>query len=150
MYRHSTDVVAEDLRPLTDDLSADGRLLPDDERAVPDPTAPGRSEHLNFDRILRRCGYAWMAFLATAGDGVFGTAVIVPRLEVDYLAEVRSGTLDVDVSVLDVGRSSFRLLLAVSQAGIAAANVQVVLVVFDYADGRPVPLSAEQRAFLST
>lgn len=112
-----------------------------------DPTAPGRGAHLTFDRILGRCGEAWMAFLADLGG--FGVEIICPRVEVDYLREVGAGDLVVDVTVLSVGRSSFRLRLALSQHRTAVATAEVVLVAFDYTAGSSVPLTDAQRAALS-
>ncbi|MGZ6825763.1 MAG: acyl-CoA thioesterase [Mycobacteriales bacterium] len=131
MHRLSSPVTPDDTRPLVHDV---------------DPTAPGYGHHLSFDRILRRCGLAWTAFLGELG--CFGDGVIVPRLEVDYLSEVHTGTLDVDVEVLSVGRTSFRLRCTASQDGRPAARVQVVLVAFDYAGKAPVPLTDAQRALL--
>jgi acyl-CoA thioester hydrolase len=112
-----------------------------------DPTAPGRGAHLTFDKILGRCGEAWMAFLRDLGG--FGVEIICPRVEVDYLREVGAGELRIDVAVLSVGRSSFRLRLEVSQAGEKAAGAEVVLVAFDYASGTSVALTDAQRAALS-
>jgi acyl-CoA thioesterase FadM len=111
-----------------------------------DPTAPGFGQHLTFDQILKRCGSAWSAFLDSLS--VFGTGVIVPRLEVDYQAEVLSGDLTIDVGVVSVGRTSFRLRLACSQAGRPVATVHVVIVSFGYDDRGPLALTAEQRALL--
>jgi len=65
VYRHSASVTADDTRPLVHDV---------------DPTAPGYGHHLTFDRILRRCGLAWTAFLQQLGG--FDGDVIVPRVEV--------------------------------------------------------------------
>ena len=132
MFRTSTPVTREDTRPLVHDL---------------DPTAPGYGNHLAFDRILRRCGLAWTQFLQSL-DGFDGRGVICPRLEVDYHREVDVGTLEVDVTVLSVGRTSFRLRCAVTQQGEQAATVDVVLVCFSYDDRQPVPLTAVQRASL--
>lgn len=115
-------------------------------RAV-DPTAPGGGEHLNFDVILRRCGHAWMLMLNELGG--FGSGVIVPRLEVDYHREVGLGDLAIEVVVVQVGRTSFRLRLHVLQAERLAARVEVVLVVFDYERKTPMPLTAEQRQALA-
>lgn len=129
--RHSSTVTDDDIRPLTREV---------------DPTAPGYGNHLSFDAILRRCGLAWTTFLN--GLGGFGSGVIVPRLSVDYLSEVSTGSLDIDVSVTRVGTTSFTVLCAVSQDGRPCARVDVVLVCFDYAGRRPVPLTAEQRAAL--
>jgi acyl-CoA thioesterase FadM len=112
-----------------------------------DPTAPGRGGHMNFDMILRRCGHAWTGMLDELG--CFGTATIVPRLEVDYRAEVGAGELVVDTQVLHVGRSSFRLGQSVQQDGTVVADVQVVLVSYDYATGGAVPLTDQQRAALA-
>lgn len=112
-----------------------------------DPTAPGRGAHLTFDKILSRCGEAWMAFLRDLGG--FGVEIICPRVEVDYHREVGAGELRVDVSVLAVGRASFRLRLEVLQKGERAAAAEVVLVAFDYAAGSSVALTDAQRAALS-
>jgi acyl-CoA thioesterase FadM len=111
-----------------------------------DPTAPGRGAHLTFDRILARCGEAWMAFLS--GLGGFGVEIICPRIEVDYLREVGAGDLVVDVQVLSVGRSSFRLRLDLSQHDRPVADAEVVLVAFDYGAGTSVALTEGQRASL--
>lgn len=124
-------MTAEDTRPLIADV---------------DPTAPGYGNHLSFDRILRRCGLAWTEFLSSLGS--FDGGVICPRLEVDYHREVGPGSLDVDVTVLSVGRSSFRILCAVQQDGRAAARVEVVLVSFAYDERAAVPLSSRQRTDL--
>ena len=129
--RHSSTVSDDDIRPLTAEV---------------DPTAPGYGNHLSFDAILRRCGLAWTTFLHELPG--FGTGVIVPRLSVDYLSEVDRGPLDIDVRVTRIGTTSFTVRCSVTQQGRACAEVDVVLVSFDY-DGRtPQPLTAEQRAAL--
>jgi acyl-CoA thioesterase FadM len=132
VYRHSTDVTPDDIESLIAEV---------------DPTAPGYGHHLTFDRILRRCGLAWTTFLA--GIEGFGTGVIVPRLEVDYHREVGVGPLDVDVRVLSIGRTSFRIECAVSQDGEPAATVQVVLVSFGYDARTPLALTDAQRLGLA-
>lgn len=142
MYRTSSDVTPEDTRPLAAELDA---ALGDMEGF--DPTAPGYGHHLPFDRILRRCGLAWTEYLRTL-DGFDGSGLICPRLEVDYHAEVGVGTLDVDVTVTDVGRTSFRLRHHVSQDGRPAATVDVVLVCFSYETRTAVPLTDQQRQSL--
>ena len=111
-----------------------------------DPTAPGFGQHLTFDQILKRCGGAWSAFLDSLGD--FGTGVIVPRVEVDYHREVLSGDLTIDVDVVSVGRTSFRLRLACSQGGLPVATVHVVIVSFGYDERGPLPLTDKQRSSL--
>lgn len=131
MFTHLSTVVADDLGTLA---------------AEADPTAPGTGHHLNFDQILRRCGHAWLAFLADAGE--FGTGVICPRVEVDYHREVGVGPFAVDVSVVSVGRTSFRLRLDVRSDDELAASAQAVLVCFDYDTRTPLPLTQRQRAAL--
>jgi acyl-CoA thioesterase FadM len=108
-----------------------------------DPTAPGRGAHLTFDRILGRCGEAWMAFLSELGG--FGVEIICPRVEVDYLREVGAGDLVIDVTVVSVGRTSFRLRMALAQDGEPVASAEVVLVAFDYTAGESVALTPAQR-----
>lgn len=129
MFRHESEVRPHDLR-----------------RHEVDPTAPQRGAHYNFDQILWRCGEAWIAMLASTG--AFDTGVILPRLEVDFLREVGVGDFVVDVVVLSVGRTSFRMRLDVRQAGERVATVQAVLVSFDYEGGTPQPLTDAQRTAL--
>ena len=74
----------------------------------------------------------------------------MPRLEVDYHREVGEGELDIDVDVLSIGRTSFRVCLHARQNGELAARAEVVLVVFDYRTRRPTELSADQRAALES
>jgi acyl-CoA thioesterase FadM len=131
MFTHTSPVLPEDVSVIG------GRL---------DPTAPGRGAHLTFDRILGRCGEAWMAFLAELGG--FGVEIICPRVEVDYLREVGAGDLVIGVCVVSVGRSSFRLRLAVEQQSRPVAQVDVVLVAFDYGTGSSVVLTEGQREAL--
>jgi acyl-CoA thioesterase FadM len=131
VFTHTSEIRLED-------VSVIGGVL--------DPTAPGRGAHLTFDKILAQCGHAWMAFLRELGG--FGVEIICPRVEVDYHREVGAGELAIDVAVLAVGTTSFRLRLDVRQGGALAAQAQVVLVAFDYASGTSVPLTAVQRAAL--
>jgi acyl-CoA thioesterase FadM len=131
VFTHASEVLPEHLGTLAAEI---------------DPTAPGTGHHLNFDAILRRCGHAWMAFLGATG--AFGSGVIVPRVEVDYFREVGVGAFEVEVSVLSVGRTSFRLRLDCRSEGEAVASAQAVLVCFDYETRTPLPLTDEQRAAL--
>ena len=131
MYEHTSQVVPDDLRSIAAEV---------------DPSAPGYGSHLNFDQILRRCGHAWIAFLADVG---FSSGVLVPRVEVDYEREVGLGPLTVAVDVLRLGRTSFRLGLVVSQDGVVAARAEAVHGRFDYATRTPLELDDAQRAVLT-
>ena len=130
--RYSSTVTDDDIRPITREL---------------DPTAPGYGDHLSFDAILRRCGLAWTTFL-NGLDG-FAGGVIVPRLTVDYRSEVNRGGLDIDVSVVKLGTTSFTVRCTVTQDGRPCADVDVVLVCFDYTGRVPVPLTEAQREHLA-
>jgi acyl-CoA thioesterase FadM len=119
-----------------------------------DPTAPGYGAHLPFHAILQRCGLAWRGHLAAMDDGrgmaALDTGVIVPNVNADFLAEVHVGTLHIDVTLTAVGRTSFTLRCDVVQDDAVAARVTVVLVSFDYAERRAVPLTSGQRAVLES
>ncbi len=131
MFTYTCDVLPEDVSVIGGSL---------------DPTAPGRGAHLTFDRILGRCGQAWMAFLADLGG--FGVEIICPRVEVDYHREVGAGELSIDVAVQSIGHSSFRLRLDLRQHGEQVAGAEVVLVAFDYTGAKSLVLTGEQRAAL--
>ena len=80
--------------------------------------------------------------------GAFGSGIIVPRVEVDFAREVVDGELVIDIDVLKVGRTSFRLRHLVQQAGLTAATVEVVIVSYGYDDRGPLELTDEQRTLL--
>ena len=111
-----------------------------------DPSAPGFGTHLPFHLILERCGLAWRDFLMSLGG--FDDSVIVPHLSADFIAEVHVGEIEVDVVPVQVGTTSFTLRCTMLQEGQEVARVDVVLVSFDYADGRKAPLTESQRAQL--
>ncbi|MCW2746277.1 MAG: hypothetical protein JWM48_2827 [Mycobacterium sp.] len=137
----ASDIFAVTTQVLDDDIAS---LLAGEA----DPTGPGMGRHLTFDRILRRCGQAWMRFLLEPGPEVFAEQVIAPHLTVDYHHEIGTGPLRVTVEVTRIGSSSFGLRLVVSQRDIRCATVQVVLVRYDYDATCSRPLDEVQRAFL--
>lgn len=111
-----------------------------------DPTAPGYGAHLPFHSILQRCGLAWRHFLESMP---LEAGVIVPNVNADFLAEVTVGTLDIEVTLVGVGGSSFTLRCEVAQDGVVAARVAVVLVSFDYERKSSLPLGDAQREWLA-
>ena len=80
---------------------------------------------------------------ASVGADVPG--VIVARVEIDYRRAAKFGdVLRVDVGVAAIGRTSFTYEYEiVDQSGTLIANAKTVIVRFDYAAGRPVPISEE-------
>lgn len=134
--RYSSAVTQEDARPALLDV---------------EPTAPGYGTHLPFHLILQRCAVAWRAFLRERPgfeDGADG--VIVPHVSADFLAEVRVGSVEIAVNVVELGTSSFRVRCDVVQDDSVCARVDVVLVRFDYEVGSAVPLSPGQREGLAS
>lgn len=76
--------------------------------------------------------------------------VILARAEVDYRRPARYGDrLEVRISLDRIGRSSFTYIYeVVDQNGATVAEAKTVQVMYDYAAGRPVPLSDEMKARL--
>ncbi len=77
--------------------------------------------------------------------------VILARVECDYRRPATYGeTLEVRMSVGEVGRSSFRFdYEIVDQQGRAVALAKTVLVMYDYATGKPVPIPDRIRGLLT-
>jgi acyl-CoA thioesterase FadM len=133
--RYSSIVTSEDARPAVLDIES---------------TAPGYGTHLPFHLILQRCAVAWRALLReTSGFEDGGDGVIVPHVSADFLAEVRPGSVEIAVTVVEVRTASFRVRCDVVQDDKVCARVDVVLVRFDYDGGSAVPLSPRQREGLA-
>jgi acyl-CoA thioester hydrolase len=77
--------------------------------------------------------------------------VILARVEVDYRLQARYGdVLDIRIGLERIGRTSFTYLYeVVDQKGRIVANARTVQVMYDYASGKPVPMSDELRGRLS-
>ncbi|GAA0781083.1 acyl-CoA thioesterase [Roseibium denhamense] len=91
----------------------------------------GRVEFLMDDRMLDE-----------------GTAFVIARLELDYLAEVTwPGDVHIGTAVLDTGRSSFKLFQKVFQNGAAVAQAVTVIVLTNEITRKshPLPEKARQR-----
>jgi acyl-CoA thioesterase FadM len=134
--RYTSVVTPEDARPALLDV---------------EPAAPGYGTHLPFHLILQRCAVAWRAFLRdTPGFEDGSAAVIVPRVSADFLAEVRVGSVEVAVAVVELGTTSFQVRCDVIQDDRVCARVDVVLVHFDYDVCSALPLSRRQREGLAS
>ena len=85
---------------------------------------------------------------AAAGEDVPG--VIVARVEIDYRRAAKHGDLlSIHLGVAAIGRTSFTYEYEiVDQTGALIANAKTVIVRFDYAVGRPVPISEELKQAL--
>ena len=77
--------------------------------------------------------------------------VILARVEIDYRRPaVQGDSLDIRLGIAAFGRSSFTYEYEIAHAdGALVAQARTVLVRFDYAAGKPVPLTDELKALLS-
>jgi acyl-CoA thioester hydrolase len=77
--------------------------------------------------------------------------VILARAEIDFRRPVRYGdVLEIRIGVAAVGRTSFTYEYEIAdEDGDIVANAKSVLVMYDYAVGRPVPVPDELRALLT-
>ena len=92
----------------------------------------------------------WRALWGAEMGSPEAPGVILARAEIDYRRAARYGeTLDVRISLDDVGRTSIRSVYEIVNAtGELIATAKSVLVVYDYAAGQPVPVSDAIRARL--
>jgi acyl-CoA thioester hydrolase len=75
-----------------------------------------------------------------------GAAFVIARLELDFLAEVNwPGEVEIGTAVLDVGRSSFKLLQKVFQNGKPVAQAVTVIVQMSESTRKSQPLSERAR-----
>jgi acyl-CoA thioester hydrolase len=83
------------------------------------------------------------------GDGI--PSVILARVEIDYRRQVRYGDrLEIRLGVAAIGRTSFTYEYEiVSEDGQVVATARTVLVSFDYAAGRPTPVTDVLREALT-
>lgn len=113
--------------------------------------------HLNHARLLSLVEDARMAVLAEApgGDLTGGRTprgVILARLEVDYLAQVRyrvGAVLQVETWVARLGTKSLVLRQELRQDGEVALRSDAVCVAFDYDADASRPFDEAERAFWS-
>jgi acyl-CoA thioester hydrolase len=114
-----------------------------------DCDAMGHVNHAVYFTYLEQCRLTfWREVTGTASPH---TRVIVARAECDYRAPAHFGDeLEVRLTVGEIGRSSFALQYEVvhAESGQLIATGQTVLVSYDYAAGKAVPLPEPARALL--
>ncbi|WP_280140711.1 acyl-CoA thioesterase [Geodermatophilus obscurus] len=104
--------------------------------------------HVNHARVLGLLEDARLAMV----DPTPGAGIILARLEVDYLRQVRYRAgehLTVVGTVTRLGRSSIGLRQELAQDGEPALRAEMVLVNYDYAADASAPLTGAQRAHWS-
>ena len=110
----------------------------------------GHVNHAVYLTYLEQCRFAFWRHLTGAQAGP-GARIIIARAECDYRAPSFYGDqLEVRVNVGGIGRSSFTLDYDIVNAatGQRLADAKTVLVAYDYAAGKSMPLSPETRALL--
>lgn len=94
----------------------------------------------------------WSLSQESALTAAGGAGLILARAECDYKAPATFGqTLDVRLSLSGIGRTSFTYDYEIVDVadGRVMATARTVIVLFDYAAGKPVQIDDERRAQLS-
>lgn len=103
--------------------------------------------HLNNGSYAIYAETARLTFFRSLGKDV--ASLILARLAIDFRRQVKFGAkVSVDTWVERVGNTSVTLHHAMLADDEVAADVQSVVVRFDYATQRPTPWSANMRAAL--
>jgi acyl-CoA thioester hydrolase len=114
-----------------------------------DCDAMGHVNHAVYFTYLEQCRLTFWREL-TGGPSPH-TRVIVARAECDYRAPAHFGDeLEVRLSVGDIGRTSFGLMYEIVNAATDAklADGKTVMVCFDYAAAKPIPIPDATRSLL--
>jgi acyl-CoA thioester hydrolase len=109
--------------------------------------------HVNNAAYLFFLEEARIAFfrslMTDSGEQFFGRGLIVARSELDYVRPVFFGDpVEAEVSILSVGRSSFRVGYVLRQGGQEVARGLTVQVAYDYKANASRPLDDVERAAL--
>src|SRR6185295_5355757 len=113
-----------------------------------DCDAMGHVNHAVYFTYLEQCRLTyWRELTGTPSPH---TRVIIARAECDYRAPAHFGDeLEVRLNIEAIGRSSFTLVYEIVKVGgPLIAGGKTVMVSYDYAAGRSMPLSPETRALL--
>ncbi|OFW11452.1 MAG: hypothetical protein A3H96_00680 [Acidobacteria bacterium RIFCSPLOWO2_02_FULL_67_36] len=77
--------------------------------------------------------------------------VILARVEIDYRAPARYGdSLEVRIAITAVGRTSFTYEYEIVDGPRVVATARSVMVMYDYAANRPVPIPDSLKQMLTT
>jgi len=104
--------------------------------------------HINNASYATYAEMARLAFLSTLGESV--RRMILANITIDFRRQVQvTDTVHVDSWVERLGTSSMAIAHTIFASGERAADVTSVVVYFDYASSRAMPLTDEMRAGLS-
>jgi len=110
----------------------------------------GHVNHAVYLSYLEQCRFAFWRHLTGAPAGT-ASGIIIARAECDYRAPAFFGeVLEVRLKVTDIGRSSFAIVYDITEtaSGRKLADARTVLVSYDYAAGKPTPISDTLRGLL--
>jgi acyl-CoA thioester hydrolase len=108
----------------------------------------GHANNAVYLTYLEQARFAhWRDLLPQGNPGV-----ILARAEIDFRLPARYGdVLEIRMGLERMGRTSFTYAYEVfDQHGRLVANARTVQVMYDYAAGKPVPISEELKAKLGT
>jgi acyl-CoA thioesterase FadM len=107
--------------------------------------------HVTYYLALEVAALAWARLLDELGQGLLSAAdVAVVRADFRFRREMFTGSVDVDVDVTRIGRTSVTFTVSMYQGDVLAALGETVVARTDEARGGAVPLSSEQRAMLES
>jgi acyl-CoA thioester hydrolase len=115
----------------------------------------GHANHAVYLTYLEQARFTlWRSQLGfvVRSPGGPSPGLILARAEVDYRAQARYGDeLDVLLALDRIGRTSFTYAYTINDVptGRLVAEARTVLVLFDYANERPVPIDDELRRKLA-
>lgn len=109
------------------------------------------SNHVTHYVAIEVAADAWAIALAEACADLLGPSdLAVVHVDCDFERELFVGEVDVEVTLVDVGSSSLRFAIDLSQAGRHAGTVRTVLCRVGPHRIHSVPLSDAQRAALES
>ena len=112
----------------------------------------GHANNASYLVFLEDARIAFFRSLMTdSGEQFFGRGLIVARSEIDYVRPVFFGDpIDAEVSILGVGRSSFRVGYVLRQRDQEVARAVTVQVAYDYKTNSSRPLDDAERQALES
>ncbi|HET9262657.1 MAG TPA: thioesterase family protein [Vicinamibacterales bacterium] len=110
----------------------------------------GHANNAVYLTYLEQARFAHWRALGHASVEAGAPGVILAHADIDYRQPARYGdALEVRIGLVNIGRTSFTYEYEIlSSAGGLVASARTVLVMYDYAASRPVPVPDELRAIL--
>jgi acyl-CoA thioesterase FadM len=107
--------------------------------------------HVPYYLALEVASPAWARMLDELGQGLLSAAdVAVVRADFHFRRELFTGSVDVDVDVTRIGRTSLTFAVAMYQRDVLALKGETVVARTDEGRDGAVPLSPVQRAMLES